>query len=109
MEMDSKITFLGEGADTKISESYRSSIKHDTTNTYSYDVAADVTLKCTAPEGTSGVGLWQWVVESADRLSKTFTLHSICRYGSNYTQSPECPWNACLNGDCSECSPDWEA
>ena len=88
MEMSEKIGFAIAEETMTISESFRADIQHDTEDTYSYDYSVDITLKCTEKPDESGVGLWQWVTESADRVSKTLSLHTVCRYGSLYNQSP---------------------
>ena len=64
----------------------------DTKNTYSYDFSATKEIGC---EGDHGVGLWQFVVANADGSNKVMTMHTICRFGANYTTPPACPWNAC--------------
>ena len=87
-----------------IAASYSSTITRDTKSSYDEDYALDVDLTCT---GTDGVGLWQWVTASADGKSRVLSDHTICRYGADAFTSPKCPWNACLNRDCTECSSDW--
>ena len=66
-------------------------------------------LTCSNAGGATGngVGLWQFVMNSNDRSSTTYTKHTVCRYGDLYNVKPKCPWNACANGDCSVCKEDW--
>ena len=74
------------------------------------DISVDIHLKCTGSVGSSGgVGFWQFVVKTHDNASMALTGHTVCRYGSLYNVKPACPWNACSNGDCSECKTDWIA
>ena len=109
-EMTSGIEFEGATEEETISRSYSSTIQKDTEDTYTYDVSVDVTVSCTAQRASDGVGLWQWVVDTNDGTSQLKSLHTVCRYGSGYYNSPPaCPWNACSNGECTECATDWIA
>lgn len=106
-EMSYGMEFAGVSESTTISESYTETIAHDAEESYTYDVSVDLEFTCT---GNDGVGLWQWVVDSADGKSGVLTGHTICRYGQdNYSKSPECPWNACLDVECTTCTGDWAA
>lgn len=68
-----------------------------------YDYSVDYTVDCTGAKGPAGgVGLWQFVVDNGDDVF-TATKHTICRYGPDAVVAPDCPWNACLNGDCTKC------
>ena len=87
------ILFLKES----LSETFQETVTQDITQTYGEDFSEKVKLKC--DDQTGGVGLWQWVVQSADGVSQTRSLHTICRYGDNYDSPPKCPWNACDGSD----------
>ena len=91
-------------AERTMTAAYSATVMKDTTDSYSKDFSVDIHLTCT---GTDGVGLWQWVTESNDGASRVLSEHSVCRYGADAFTSPDCPWNACLNGDCTECADDW--
>ena len=90
-----------------ISEGYSSTIEHDTTNMYTQDIGYDWHITCGDGGESGGVGLWQWVTETHDSQTKVLTKHTVCRYGENYNTMPKCPWNACSNGDCTDCRGDW--
>ena len=80
----------------------------DTKTSMTKDVSVVWEIQCTGSEGASGgVGLWQFAVYNADEKSYTLTEHTVCRYGSLYNHAPDCPWNACIGGDCSGCEPGW--
>lgn len=106
--MSTSVEFKGTGFSETLSETYQTSIAHDTKQTYTQDISYDVELTCTA-KGSGGVGLWQYVQESADGKTQVLSMHTVCRYGDLYNKSPRCPWNACTNADCSECATDWTA
>ena len=94
----------GEG----ISDTYTDEIIDDAKSTYSMNVDEVVNVECSAkPQGDDGVGLWQWVVTSEDQESSVLSVHTVCRYGTDYNKPPKCPWNACLNGECTVCASDW--
>ena len=107
--MESGIDFLYESFSATISEEYSAEIYYDTTQTYSYDIAAEFTIPCTAKSEKGGVGLCQYVSETNNGDAKVLTTHTVCRYGDLYNVAPACPWNACANSDCSECRTDWKA
>ena len=80
----------------------------DTKTSMTKDVSIEWDIKCTGSIGASGgVGLWQFAVYTSDEKSYTLTNHTVCRYGSLYNHPPDCPWNACTNGDCSKCESGW--
>ena len=87
-----------------IAESYSYDIIMATEQSYGLD--SEVQMTCT---GTDAVGLWQWVTESNDGRSQVQSMYSVCRQGADAYTSPECPWNACMSGDCTKCSDDWSA
>ena len=97
------IDFLNES----ISESYSDTITTDTKNTYSYNFQDTVTIPCDSQKAADGVGLWQYIVTTADGTGATWTTHTVCRYGANYNVEPACPWNACDDGECTTCKSGW--
>ena len=79
----------------------------DTKFTYSANFSDEHDLSCTAPE-EGGVGIWQWRTKTNDGSSVVFTNHTICRYGlEHYNTPPACPWNACVDLECTICTDDW--
>ena len=111
MEMTAGIEYAGASASTTIATSYEQEISTTTANDMTKDVSATWTIACKGSEGAKGgVGLWQFVVRNGgvefnDGL--VYTGNTVCRYGDLYNVKPACPWNACINGDCSECAKDW--
>jgi len=63
----------------------------------------------TCPLGESGEvpTLWQHVTMTADTSSTIYSSHVVCRYGENAAVSPQCPWSACLDSECTECHNRW--
>ena len=83
-------------------------IKRDVSTTYGYDIGYTTTTSCTVPVGTSGgAGLWQWVVSTEDGATMSFSHHTVCRTGELFNKEPECPYYACANADCSQCTENW--
>ena len=109
LKVEMKMGFDFELVDvsTKISASYAEEIEQDTRTTTEMDIDKTVQVDCNDKGDTDGVGLWQWVVSSSDEESHVFSVHTICRYGSSYNEPPKCPWNACLDGQCTICASDW--
>ena len=107
-ELSVGVKFLGFTGGAKVSGSYRRAISEATKNAYSYNVNNEVEIDCPDDKKSDGgVGLWQWVVQTADETGTVWGLHTVCRYGALYNVMPKCPWNACTNGDCSECDANW--
>ena len=104
--MASNIEFEVGGIEEKVTESYRYELQTTTEDSYSYNYDVEVDLTCTSQEGDPGVGLWQWVTESHDGQSKTFTSNWLCTYGANHASPPPCPWNA-YNTATETCNDDW--
>ena len=99
--------FMGASESEKITESYSATLMNDVQTTYSADFSISHTLTCTAPE-EGGVGFWQWKTKAFDGTSIVLTNHTLCRYGlDHYATPPECPWNACLDLECTQCATDW--
>lgn len=110
--MTLSVGFLGNGLDQTLGESYSNTVQTDIEDSYSHDLSIKIAFSC--PEDpddpSAGVGLWQWVVESSDGKSMTYSKHWVCRTGEGrYNKSPECPWNACKDGNCYECESGWAA
>ena len=91
-----------------ISDDYYSTLKHDVQSTYGLVNGIENRTTCTT-SGNDGAGLWQWVVASSDGTATSFSTHTVCRKGELAFAEPKCPYFACLNADCSECSSDWMA
>ena len=92
-EMQWGMNFKVLSSSEKISASYVQDIAKDTETAYSADISVDVTHHCTAKSSEEGVGLWQWVSESADGKTRTFLDHTVCRYGDGkWNTSPACPY-----------------
>ena len=110
MQMSEGIEFEGFSESETITQSYSKSIMNDTKNEVVSEIWVEAHVPCEGAVGTEGgVGLWQFVVKNA-KTSKDVVLHSVntvCRYGELHAVPPKCPWNACLNGDCSVCASDW--
>jgi len=101
-EMSTGFDFEVESLSETISESYTYDIMDDAKFSMTKDLSIDWPIPCDgASSSTEGVGLWQWVVQTADKNSWVLTTHTVCRYGSLFNVPPKCPWNACSNGDCS--------
>lgn len=77
-EMRDGVTF----ETTPIANTVLSEIQDDARSFYSYDSKTSYQVKCD-PKDADGVGLYQWVVESADGKSKVATNHTVCRYGAS--------------------------
>ena len=106
-EMSFGYEFMGASESEKITESYSATLMNDVQTTYSADFSISHTLTCTAPE-EGGVGFWQWKTKAFDGTSIVLTNHTLCRYGlDHYATPPACPWNACLDLECTQCTTDW--
>ena len=64
---------------------------------------------CTGGQEGSAVGLWQWALQPSGSSDMLLSTTFFCRYGANANVPPACPFNACMNGDCSVCADDWKA
>lgn len=109
MDMSMGFSFWGFSMSAGISTSYASALVVDTSREFTSSVEIEYEIYCTGGEGeeNNGVGLWQFVVANGDGTVVTETRHTVCRYGEHYNQSPDCPWNACANGECTECIDGW--
>lgn len=109
-EMSESINFVAGSEESKIGTSYSLAIQNDVEDTYQYETLQTIGFTCDDIEDPSeGVGLWQWVVKTSDGKTKTLTKHWVCRYGPGYyNKAPECPWNACIDGNCYECESGWQ-
>lgn len=84
-------------------------LQSDIEATYSHSLSDKVKFDCKADPKDPGVGLWQWIVESHDRKSRTWSKHYVCRTGAGrYNKSPECPWDSCKDGNCYQCETGWK-
>ena len=71
-----------------------------------------VDLTCPERNDTDGslmdVGMWMYVVQSEDeQTTVSLPATKICRYGTQWNVMPECPYTACIDAQCSQCS-DWK-
>ena len=108
-DMSMGMDFWGMSFSAGISNTYSSAIEVDTSSDFTQNVDIEWEISCTGEKGPDGgVGLWQFVVDNSDGSVMTQTRHTVCRYGELYNKSPNCPWNACANGDCSECLDGWQ-
>ena len=84
-------------------------VSSDVQQTYSRDVSTTVKLACDQGAEGEAAGLWQFNVSTGDWDTTVFTLHTVCRYGENYTTPPDCPWNYCepTDSQCTTCIPEW--
>jgi len=50
------------------------------------------------------VSLWQWVVSSFDGSVSAATEHVVCKIGAGWDKPPLCPYGACNDANCTQCS-----
>ena len=109
-DMSAGIEFYGASVSAGMSSTKAYGIQVDTQHDMASNVEVEYEISCTGGEGgaENGVGLWQFVVANGDGSVVTQSRHTVCRYGANYNKAPDCPWNSCANGECTECYYDWE-
>lgn len=89
MEMSEHITFEFEGFKETINESFSQQIQVDIEDSYTASYSQIITTTCEEDPTGSGVGLWQWVVQSPDGTIKTYSKHWVCRQGAGkFNKSP---------------------
>jgi len=109
LDLKTGLKFKFLSGEAGIERTYYDEIETDATLSMTEDHTVDWFISCTGEPGpTGGVGLWQFLVVAGDGTIATYTNHTVCRYGELYNVAPECPWNACDNGDCSACKDDWD-
>ena len=108
-DQESSISYEFATAETKMSMSYSADIREDNKSTQSYSTSINYRITCTTPDGQPNVGLYQWVTSSSTGNVKVKSMHTVCRYGANYNSPPACPWNACKDAECTQCTEDWMA
>ena len=91
---------------TSVSASYSRSLTQAVQATYGVDYGISNKTWCST-EDKKGAGLYQWIVSTGDMKNQAFTWHTVCRTGSNWNKSPECPPPACLDAECLSCATDW--
>lgn len=95
----------------KVSDEKYHSLKVTAEDSMTKNTTVVYTIECSGDKDSKsdhfGVGLWQWVTTSMDGKSRIMTPITVCRYGPLFAQAPDCPFSACLNGDCSICD-EWE-
>ena len=102
---------MGPYFDMTLKNTYENEAVNDAKATMSYSETITVLITCTPDKSDKGVGLFQWTVGSPGlaSLSNVYTKHTVCRYGSEWQTTPQCPWNACLDASCSSCAEDCKA
>ena len=73
--------------------------------TYEYMMGVWCPEKLDAAGVPLDVGMWLYVVQSDDR--KTTLSHPptrVCRYGTLWNETPQCPLPACKDIECSQCN-----
>ena len=109
-QMESSVSFLDFfSLGSKMSQEYAQSITEDVKSTQAYSTTYSYSLTCSNKAGIYDVGLWQWVTSTNDMKDSVYSIHTVCRYGENYNTPPVCPWNACLDGECTTCAEGWMA
>jgi|OM-RGC.v1.027559368 hypothetical protein len=104
------VPIISIGYSHSTSESATNTIKDDTVDSWGTSGSQTATFTCEdVKEGEYGVGLWQFVTAAPDGSSYTYLPHYVCRYNENYNTPPDCPYTACLNGECTECDDSWMA
>jgi hypothetical protein len=96
----------GSGATYSIGASYEKLLRRSVTETSTISSIRERSTTCTAKD-KEGTGLWQWIVRTEDGEILAKDQHTVCKSGDGYNKSPRCPWNACKNGDCTECEQGW--
>lgn len=98
------------GVTQTISNEHRQFAAEGATSMFSVSGEATYETYCPDPWDPldNAVGYWVFSVTSHDGSIVSQNKGGICRYGEGYWNvSPECPFSACVNGDCTTCR-DWE-
>ena len=92
------ITFNDKKLKTTYKDQVENSTNYDMEKSWNTD-----SISCqTAATGTpAGVGIYQYQVDNNGGYVSTY--HAICRYGDNAATAPACPWNACMDSQCTTC------
>ena len=107
--MDMGIEFMGVSSSFSLSSSYEQSFRNTVTKTTELSTVESITYPCdNAPAGEMN-GLWQWIVETEDGSYTARSNHAVCRTESNALTPPACPWDACIDAECTECKDGWSA
>ena len=106
MELGLEFEGVG-GLTTSIASEYEYGFRRTVTETTQIAGSEKIELKCGEDDG-QGHGLWQWKVRTEDGSIITHSRNAVCRHGSNYNSPPNCPWNACADGECTLCSWGWQ-
>ena len=72
LQMTEGIKFEVVNESETLTEEYSTSIMSDTKTSMTYDLNKTFKTKCSAQQGSSGVGLWQWVVRNGKSNVDTF-------------------------------------
>lgn len=106
--MSEGITFGPAESKITTTYGYATSIESSTTATFTQSGSAKLKVNCGVVGGETA-GIWQWVTKTNDGLAMAYTALTICRYGEGamFNTPPECPYPACADSMCTECSHDW--
>ena len=107
--MELGLSFEGVGGlKESISAEFEYGFKRTVTDTTQIATTEQIQLQC-GENDDQGHGLWQWVVRTADNSIMTHSRAAVCRHGANFNKSPSCPWNACIDGECTQCQSGWHS
>ena len=95
--------------DQGVNSSYHGPLVEDIRQALIYQSDQTNTISCPffIKGQTANVSLYQWFVSTYDMQGHIMTYHTVCRYSELSNSAPSCPWNACRNFDCSDCTHDW--
>jgi len=76
-------------------------------STYSMTGGLTITTSCPEPEDPTdnAIGYWIFVVDTNESTATAIAPIGVCRYDDGYWNvSPTCPFAACIDDQCRECS-----
>ena len=108
--MELGVEFWGMSSKVSLSTSYASSFKNTVNETTALTEKETIRYGCgNNDDGSEMYGLWQWVVSTGDESWVANTKHVVCRMDTNATTPPACPWDACVDAQCTQCYDGWSA
>ena len=108
--MEAGVEFWGMSMKVGLSTSYESSFKNTVNETTARTQTEKISYSCGSNDDNSEMyGLYQWVVSTEDNSFTAKTNHAVCRTDSNALTPPACPWDACVDAECTICKNDWIA